>query len=270
MKMVDFDLFKKSLTDILTKNIYPSFLKKKSVIVFERYEDREVYGKNFHIEFFNENLLNTKIVEIFLSKHYNIICGSKNFFDRFYHLEVFFKYRTDIVMPFLSDDIDKNYIYKSYFNSFVYPENPYIERFYIMDQFSNTYIDKGILKNYKDFENLFFYRDNGFEMFFMKKGENKNFEIFTMPFYSIDKFLVFKKNDSLKFAYPKKCFERYIQKNCDGILNVSLEDENIILLDFYKNKKEYLQKEVKSLLEKFFEINSLRKKEFELNFKKIL
>lgn len=269
--MKEFKKFFENIKKIIEKNIYPDYMRKRkrSVIVFGDFEDFKRINKNFEISFFNDDIPNKKIIDIFLSKPYNIILGDKEFFQRLYPLEVFFRYRTDIVVPFFTDDIDEISLYRSAFNSFVYPENPYVERFYFLDYKGNCFVEKGFLKNLETFRNLYLYQDEHFKMFFLKKGENERFEIFSYPFYSIEKFLVFESKNVQKYAYPLKCFERFLERSVDGVFNVKLIDDKKLEINFYKGTEERIEKSIKYELKKFFDERNLVEKFFDYEIKKV-
>lgn len=269
--MKEFNFFLENVKSIIERNIFPPYMRnrKRSVIVFDDFEGFEKVNKNFEISFFKKDLQNKKVLEIFLSKPYNIILGDREFFKRVYTLEVFFKYRTDIVVPFLLDDFDEMSLYRSTFNSYVYPENPYIKRFYVMDYKGNSFVRKGLLKNVENFDNLYIYNEGDYKLYFCKKGENESFEIFTYPFYSFENFLIFKRMDLKNFAFPKRCFEMIFEKNVDGVLNVNLLNENNLLVTFYKNDSKKIESQMKEIIKKFFVDKRLEEKNFSFEMKKL-
>lgn len=268
--MKEFEKFFENIKKIVEKNIYPDYMKKRkrSIIVFSDFEFFKSVNRNFEISFFNHDIPNKKVIEIFLSKPYNIILGDKDFFKKLYPLEVFFKYRTDIVVPFFVDDFDEINLYRSAFNSFVYPENPYIKRFYVMDYKNNCFVKKGFLKNVEQFDNLFFYHNENFKMYFLKKGEDDKFEIFSYPFYSFEKFIIFEMKNSKRYAYPLKCFEKFLEKNIEGVLNVRSIGDKKLEIFFYKGTQKAIEKSVKVELKKFFEEKNLIEKDFDIEVKK--
>ncbi|MEO0288111.1 MAG: hypothetical protein ABIN00_00495 [candidate division WOR-3 bacterium] len=269
--MKDFEKFFENIKKIIEKNVYPDYMRKRkrSVIVFSDFEYFKRINNNFEISFFNEKTPNKKIVEIFVSKPYNIILGDKEFFKRLSPLEVFFRYRTDIVIPFLVDDIDEISFYRSAFNSFVYPENPYVERFFFMDYKGNCFVRKGFLKNLETFLNLYSYQDNDFKMFFLKKGECNGFEIFSYPYYSFEKFAIFETKGAEKYAYPIRCFEIFLEKNAEGVFNVKLIGDKKLEIFFYKGNKEKIEESIKAGLKKFFGEKNLVEKFFDYEVKKL-
>ncbi|MEO0304210.1 MAG: hypothetical protein ABIM64_03005 [candidate division WOR-3 bacterium] len=269
--MKEFEKFFENIKKIIEKNVYPGYMRKRkrSVIVFSDFEYYKKVNKNFEINFFDEKIPNKKIIDIFVSKPYNIILGDREFFKRLSPLEVFFKYRTDIVVPFLVDDIEEISFYRSAFNSYVYPENPYIERFYFMDYKGNCFVKKGFLKNLETFLNLYSYQDNDFKMFFIKKGECDRFEIFSYPYYSFDKFTIFETKSAKKYAYPVRCFEIFLEKNVEGVFNVKLIDDKNLKISFYKGTEEKIQESMKVKLKKFFWEKNLLEKNFDYEIKKV-
>lgn len=269
--MKEFEKFFENIKKIIEKNVYPDYMKKRkrSVIVFSDFEDFKRVNKNFEINFFDEKIPNKKIVEIFLSKPYNIILGDREFFKRLSPLEVFFKYRTDIVIPFFVDDIDEISLYRSAFNSFVYPENPYVERFYFMDYKGNCFIKKDFLKNLETFINLYVYQDERFKMYFLKKGEYDRFEIFSFPYYSLERFTIFETRSAKKYAYPVMCFEKFLEKNVEGVFNVKLSGDKKLEISFYRGTEEKIEKSVKENLKRFFIEKDLFEKGFDYEVKKI-
>jgi|GEM_PF-4292146 len=269
--MKEFKFFLENIKSIIEKNIFPPYMnkRKRSVIVFDDYEGFEKVNKNFEISFFKKDLQNKRILDIFLSKPYNIILGEREFFKRVYPLEVFFKYRTDMVVPFLLDDFDEISLYRSTFNSYVYPENPYIKRFYIMDFKGDCFIKKGFIKKVENFDNLYIYDEGDYKLYFCKKGENEKFEIFTFPFYSFEKFLIFKKTDLKNFAFPKRSFELMVEKNVDGVLNVNLLDDRNLSVTFYKSDVKKIKSKIEEMIKKFFVDNKLEEKNFSIEMKKL-